>query len=127
VRRAAEEAPAFVRETWRDVALPAAEALVAYANGAFDAAVRGLRAALPRLVEVGGSHAQRDLFDQILLDALIRSGRLVDAQQALEVRRGFDPDGAPLNRALADVYDRLGLPAQAAQARDRLARRLAAR
>ncbi|MDB5457035.1 MAG: hypothetical protein JWP92_2620 [Caulobacter sp.] len=127
VRRAAEEAPAFVRETWRDVALPAAEALVAYANGDFAAAVRGLRAALPRLVEVGGSHAQRDLFDQILLDALIRSGRLVDAQQALEVRRGFDPDGAPLNRTLADVYDRLGLPAQAAQARDRLARRLAAR
>jgi tetratricopeptide (TPR) repeat protein len=127
VRRAAEEAPDFVRETWRDVALPAARALVAHAHGDFDAAVRGLRAALPRLVEVGGSHAQRDLFDQILLDALIRSGRLVDAQQTLEVRRGFDPDGAPLNRTLADVYERLRLPVQAAQARDRLARRLAFR
>jgi hypothetical protein len=29
---------------------------------------------VPRMVEVGGSHAQRDLFDQILRDSAIRSG-----------------------------------------------------
>ena len=121
VRRAALEAPDHVRETWREVALPAAEGLVAHARGDFASALRGLRAALPRLVEIGGSHAQRDLFDQLILDALIRAGRLSEAQQALELRRGFDPDGVPLNRALAEIYDRLDLPAEAAKARARLA------
>jgi len=28
-----------------------------------------LEAVIPRLTETGGSHAQRDLFEQILLDA----------------------------------------------------------
>ncbi|CAN7374995.1 tetratricopeptide repeat protein [Phenylobacterium sp. LjRoot225] len=126
VRRRATEAPPFTREAWRDAALPAAEGLVAYARGDVEAALRGLRSALPRLIEVGGSHAQRDLFEQILLDALIRSGRLSEAQQALELRRAFDPDGVPLNRTLADVYERLGLPGEAAKARARVERRLAA-
>jgi predicted Zn-dependent protease len=121
VRRAALEAPDHVRETWREVALPAAEGLVAHARGDDAGALRGLRAALPRLSEIGGSHAQRDLFEQLILDALIRAGRLSEAQQALELRRGFDPDGVPLNRALAEIYDRLGLPAEAAKARARLA------
>lgn len=121
VGRAALEAPDFVRETWREVALPAAEGLVAHARGDYPAALRGLRAALPRLAEIGGSHAQRDLFEQLILDALIRDDRLSEAQQALELRRGFDPDGVPLNRALASVYDRLGLPAEAAKARARIA------
>lgn len=121
VRRAALDAPDFVRETWREVALPAAEGLVAHARGDDTSALRGLRAALPRLSEIGGSHAQRDLFEQLILDALIRADRLSEAQQTLELRRGFDPDGVPLNRALARVYDRLGLPAEAAKARARIA------
>lgn len=125
VRRMATDAPDFTRAAWRDAALPAAEGLVAHARGDYEAAVQGLRTALPRMIEVGGSHAQRDFFEQIALDATIRSGRLSEAQQALELRRGFDPDGVPLNRTLADVYDRLGLPAEAAKARARARRRLA--
>lgn len=125
VRRRAVDAPDFSRAAWRDAALPAAEGLVAHARGDFEAAVQGLRTALPRMIEVGGSHAQRDFFEQIALDATIRSGRLSEAQQTLELRRGFDPDGVPLNRTLADVYDRLGLPQQAAKARARAVRRQA--
>lgn len=121
VRQAALGAPDHVRETWREVALPAAEGLVAHTRGDYAGALRGLRAALPRLAEIGGSHAQRDLFEQLILDALIHADRLSEAQQALELRRGFDPDGVPLNRALADVYDRLTLPGEAAKARARIA------
>ncbi|MDP1068958.1 hypothetical protein, partial [Klebsiella pneumoniae] len=91
------------------VALPAAEGLAAHVRRDWDEAVRRLGAALPRLVEIGGSHAQRDLFEQLHLDAAIRAGRLVSAQQTLEIRRGFDPDGVHLNRARADVYGRLDL------------------
>jgi hypothetical protein len=126
VRHQAVHAPDFTRAAWRDAALPAAEGLVAHARGDFEAAVQGLRTALPRMIEVGGSHAQRDFFEQIALDATIRAGRLSEAQQALELRRGFDPDGVPLNRKLAEVYDRLDLPVEAAKARARVERRLAA-
>jgi hypothetical protein len=110
---------AHASRVWRDVALPACEGLYAYAHGDFDAAWRALSAALPRLVEAGGSHAQRDLFDQIALDAAIRSGRSVIAQQLLERRREHDPDGVPVNTALAAVYSQLGLPVLAEQARIR--------
>jgi hypothetical protein len=107
-QRAAKAAPA-VREVWRDVALPACEGLYAHARGDFDGAWRHLGAAMPRMMEAGGSHAQRDLFEMLLLDAAIKSGRWVVAQQMLELRRGSDPDGVPVNSALSEVYSRLGL------------------
>lgn len=121
VRRTAADAPAFAREVWREVALPACEGLFAYAQGDCIAAWRHLAAAMPRMVEAGGSHAQRDLFEQMLLAAAIKSGRLVAAQQMLELRRMSDPDGVPVNSALAAVYFGLGLPVLGEQARVRAA------
>ena len=109
VRQRAAKAAPFVREVWRDVALPACEGLYAHARGDFDGAWRHLGTAMPRMIEAGGSHAQRDLFELLLLDAAIQSGRLVVAQQMLELRRGADPDGVPVNNALRDVYSKLGL------------------
>jgi hypothetical protein len=107
---------------WQQAAQPLAHGLMAHARGHYSQAVFSLSSALPHLIGLGGSHAQRDLFDLILLDAQIRSGRLLEAQQALELRRHYDPNGAALNRSLAYVYERLGLPDQAAQARARIAR-----
>ncbi|WP_299048898.1 tetratricopeptide repeat protein [uncultured Tateyamaria sp.] len=107
-------------QVWRDVALWAAHGIAAHAAGDYDDCIRFLGKALPRLAEGGGSHAQRDLFDQIHLDALIRAGRTSRAQQVLEMRRTFDPDGVPLNAMLADIYETSGLPDQAAQARARV-------
>ena len=104
---------------WRDVALWAAHGIAAHAAGDWEDAIRFLGKSLPRLSECGGSHAQRDLFDQIYLDALMQAGRMPQAQQVLEMRRTYDPDGVPLNRMLARVYSRNGLPdlADAARAR----------
>lgn len=99
---------------WREVVHPAALGLVAHAQGDWAQAAQHLRIALPRIAETGGSHAQRDLFGQIHLDALVKSGQFAEAQQRLELRRGFDPDGVPLNRTLADVYRAAGLPSLAA-------------
>lgn len=110
---------------WQDVAAPLARGLLDLARGDPEAAVAPLDAAMPRLAEIGGSHAQRDLFEQALLQALIRSGRLTRAQQLLEVRRRHDPFDVPLNRLLADVYDRLQLLDLAQAARERVASRLA--
>jgi hypothetical protein len=121
VRQAAKNAPPFAHEVWQEVALPACEGLYAYAQRDFDAAWRHLSLAMPRMIETGGSHAQRDLFELIVLDAAIKSGRSALAQQLLESRRKSDPDGVPLNSALAAVYLKLGLPTLAQQARVRAA------
>jgi hypothetical protein len=111
--------PAHDRSAWAEVALPAAEGILAHQRGDHALAVAKLAQSLPRMAEIGGSHAQRDLFEQLHLDALIRSGRASAAQQVLEMRRLYDPDGVPLNRALARVYEEAGLPSLAAAAQAR--------
>ena len=121
VREAARSAPAHAREVWRDVVLPGCEGLSAHARGDFESAWRHLILAMPRMIEAGGSHAQRDLFEQILLDAAMRSRRTDSAQHMLELRREADPQGVPVNTALAGVYRDLGLPVLAEQARARAA------
>ena len=63
------------------------------------------------LLEIGGSHAQRDLFSQILLDAHLKAGNWQTARDMLEMRRTWDPDGVPLNRALTEVNLKLGIAA----------------
>ncbi|MEM9010466.1 MAG: tetratricopeptide repeat protein [Pseudomonadota bacterium] len=107
---------------WAEVAGPAAAGILAAARGDWPPAIRALSAALPQLWRIGGSHAQRDLFEQILLHALMGDRRWTAAQQMLEGRRSYDPDGVPLNRMLAEVYGALDLPQPQAKALARLAR-----
>lgn len=120
VRRRAETAPSFTREVWQQVALPGCEGLYAYAHGDYARAWRHLVSSVPRMAEAGGSHAQRDLFEQILLDTAVKGGRLASAQQMLELRRRADPNGVPVNTALAAVYAKLGLQELADQASARV-------
>jgi hypothetical protein len=122
VRRRAASAPAFAREVWQEVALPGCEGLYAYVHADHERAWHFLVSSVPRMAEAGGSHAQRDLFEQILLDTAVKGGRSIAAQQMLELRRLADPDGVPVNAALAAVYAHLGLPGLAEQARARIAR-----
>ena len=76
-------------------------------------AIEGLGLALPRLMEIGGSHAQRDLFEQVYLDALVRSGTaatLASAQGLLQQQRNGQPESLRLRRQADAVYAALGLP-----------------
>jgi tetratricopeptide (TPR) repeat protein len=102
---------------WGEAALPLAQGLIAQARRDHPRAAALLAEALPRLARLGGSHAQRDLFALVLIDAQINSGAFAAAQQALEVRRLHDPRSVPVNTALARVYDALGLPDLATAAR----------
>lgn len=106
---------------WADAALPLARGLFALGHGDAAGAVPALAEAVPRLAHLGGSHAQRDLFALLLVEAQLAAGLWAEAQQALEIRRGFDPLGVPVNAALARVYDALALPDQAQAARARIA------
>ncbi|MEJ7931202.1 tetratricopeptide repeat protein [Ramlibacter sp. AN1015] len=94
---------------WRDVALPAARGLLAHAQGDPATAASALGQALPRMLEIGGSHAQRDWFEQIHLDALLRAGRLTGAQNLLQQRCLSAPESVRLRRQAHALYHRLGL------------------
>ncbi|MBC7704273.1 MAG: tetratricopeptide repeat protein [Rhodoferax sp.] len=96
-------------DVWQHVCVPAGRGLLAHARGDYAAAVEMLGSALPRLMEIGGSHAQRDLFEQIHLDALIRSGRWSAAQQAVQQRLRGQPESIRLRRQARRVYVALGL------------------
>jgi hypothetical protein len=81
-------------EVWRDIALPVADGLKAHAKGDYAACSEALELALPRLEQIGGSHAQRDLFDQFYLNALVKSGQGDKARPLLEKRLETDPADA---------------------------------
>ncbi len=110
----APRAPASTRAAWERVCVPAAHGLLAHADGNHREAVAHLGLALPRLIEIGGSHAQRDLFEQVYLDALIRSGTettLTGAQGILQQQLNGQPESLRLRRQTAAVYASLGLEA----------------
>ena len=107
-------APAAQRSAWQQVAVPAARGLRAHAHGQWAEAADQLARALPGLTSIGGSHAQRDLFEQVHLDALRRSGRLAAVQNLLQPRVHAQPQSLRLRRQLHQVYRALGLPSLAA-------------
>ncbi|MCA3251334.1 MAG: tetratricopeptide repeat protein [Pseudomonadota bacterium] len=76
----------YVRRTWQQVALPAARGLCAAGQGRHAEAVDQLKPVMARMQEVGGSHAQRDLFELVFLDALERKGELPRARAMAEKR-----------------------------------------
>lgn len=96
--------------TWQRVCVPAARGLLAHATGDWKTTVEALGHALPRMVEIGGSHAQRDLFSQIHLDALLRSGHASGAQNILQPLVNAQPESRRLQRQARKLYASLGLP-----------------
>jgi len=106
----AERSQGSSAHAWRRVAVPASRGLLAHARGDHARAVDELGQALARLTEIGGSHAQRDLFAQVYLDALTRSGQLAGAQHLLAQQVRTQPESARLARQLGDVHRALGLP-----------------
>lgn len=82
----AKKALPYIQKTWVEVAIPAARGMAAHARGDWERAIAQLRPILPRLYELGGSHAQRDLFEQVYLDAWVRAEQNYEALHLLEKR-----------------------------------------
>ena len=99
---------------WEQVAVPAARGLLAHALGDFPRAATLLAQAVPKLAAIGGSHAQRDLFDQIYLDSLMRSGHWATAQQIVQQRLRGHPESLRMKRQGERIYASLGLPTSVA-------------
>ncbi len=63
------------RKQWDEIAMPAAEALIAYARGEWTTTIDKFRPILPYFHLIGGSHTQRELFEQVYRDALAHQDR----------------------------------------------------
>lgn len=83
-----------------DPGCAAADGLEAFGEGNYAAAFTCLRAARPTLQLAGGSHAQRDVFERITIDAGLRAGQFDAAEAVLDDRR-TKRGGAEDNYALA--------------------------
>jgi hypothetical protein len=62
------------------------EGMIAYEGGDYDKAIDLLWPRRHDIVTIGGSHAQRDLFVQIMCDAAVRSSRRYVARSLLSER-----------------------------------------
>lgn len=88
---------------WRDVGLPLAEGVAAYGKGDWRAAYAHLKPALDGLQQIGGSHAQRDLFWQLWLRAGAKAGEIAMVKPYFERRAAERPGVAKHRRELAKL------------------------
>ena len=86
-----------------NVGLPLCRAMLAHRRGDFAAAVSELSDIRRDIIQIGGSHAQRDLFEQVLIDATIKSDDLALAQSLLEERTSRFPNNTLSRKKLNDV------------------------
>jgi hypothetical protein len=76
-----------------------AEALGAFARGEWESVIRLLAPEIERFVRIGGSRAQRDVFENTLLAAYMHAGRSADAASFLERRLDRQPS-VPIARGV---------------------------
>lgn len=90
-----------------EVAVPLCQALLACSQGAYDRAVDLLLPVRYAVWRLGGSHAQRDLFAQILIQAALKSGRLTLARALLSERTAAKPNSPRSWLLYAETLDSL--------------------
>ena len=67
------------------------EALAAFAHGDYESAVQYLEPVADQVVRVGGSNAQREVFEDTLLQAYLRAGHYAQAESVLRQRLARRP------------------------------------
>ena len=117
MEHAAAETSTTEGPIFRDVGLPLCRAIVAARKGEYGRVVDLLAPVRYQVYRIGGSHAQRDLFAQLLVHATIADGRHVLARALIGERMERRP-GSTLNwRWLGQALDGLGDTIGAAEAR----------
>ncbi|WP_341529781.1 tetratricopeptide repeat protein [Nostoc sp. UHCC 0302] len=104
----AEKVLPYARRTWAEVGVPAGKGMAAHARGDWQKAIAYLEPVLPDLQSTGGSHAQRDLFEQVYLDALLHTREYHKALNVLEKRNASRSNIPVIKRELANAYSQLG-------------------
>ena len=98
LRRFAANAAGFTSPGSAELLPDLALGLAAYVEGDHGAASERLLAQEPGFGRYGGSHAQREVFEDTLIQTLIRAGRLTEASTRLRAR--LDRRESPLDAAL---------------------------
>ena len=107
--------------------LPLVQGIAAFGRGEYSEAARLIEPVFPQLTRVGGSHAQREVFEDTLLEAYLRAEQFDKAESMLRERlsrRESPRDNFWLARAQADTgkpevaKTSLGLVAQGWQSAD---------
>lgn len=73
-------------EVNRHAGIPAAEGIKAFYQGDFVTAFERLAMARPAMQQIGGSHAQRDVFERMTIDAGLKAGKYSEAKSLIEDR-----------------------------------------
>jgi hypothetical protein len=94
------------------VVRPLVLGIAAFAHGDYDEAINQLEPIADDLVRIGGSHAQREVFEDTLLGAYLRGGRYDNAETMLRDRLSRRASARDLLR-LAEVQQSTGQPAAA--------------
>ncbi|KEJ89788.1 hypothetical protein Z948_812 [Sulfitobacter donghicola DSW-25 = KCTC 12864 = JCM 14565] len=95
------EMPARVQ----DPGLAAVAGLNAFSEGRYDEAFQNLAAARPMMPTIGGSHAQRDVFERMTIDAGLRAGRYDATETILRDRQNLR--GGHLDRFATTRFEKL--------------------
>ncbi|MEC9347751.1 MAG: tetratricopeptide repeat protein [Pseudomonadota bacterium] len=104
------------------VGIAVVNGVAAARSGAHDRAVALLAPVRDRFRLLGGSHAQRDIFERILLESAIANGNLLLARALVSERVTLKPSSPYTLRRQADVLAMAGQPEAAARARMEAAR-----
>ena len=91
-----------------DYVVPICEGLIAFEHGDMAKAVEHLWPIRDQWTPIGGSHAQRDIFTQVLIDAAIGAGDFDRAQTLLSQRLSLRPNSVGSWRKYAEVQKALG-------------------
>ena len=87
-------------EEMRRVLVPLIEGLHAFAQGDYRTSIARIEPLRPRIVELGGSRAQRDVFHDTLFEACFRAGDAERAGRYLAERLAYRRDHPWLSRVL---------------------------
>jgi len=98
-----ERAPKDPTGLMGEVTVPLVEGLHAFAARDWPRVIAKIEPLRPRIVELGGSRAQRDVFHDTLIEACFRGGDMDRAERVLAERLQRRPDHFWLNRRRAGV------------------------
>jgi tetratricopeptide (TPR) repeat protein len=78
------------------VVLPLVQGIWAFAQEAYDESIRWIEPIADQIVRIGGSNAQREVFEDTLLEAYLRAGHHAQAETMLRQRLGRRPSARDL-------------------------------
>ncbi len=115
-----------IAATYRDAAIPVAEAILAHGAKDYAKVVEIMMTNRYKMLPLGGSWAQRDVWERMLIHAALKDSQHNLSRALLAERTDMAPTSAPSWQMYAEALDACGETDQAGSARARAVELLAA-